>query len=158
MRAVLPLWKLYSNTKQLELSNVIGEQRPFCFIYWTRHGKHIASTAAVDSTAVDWRHFVVLSLLAKVSFSDAIGSCRCCPVSSQPVLVPWILLQLLFITSRPCINISPIFGDFILGDGSSSFPERRGLNPINLIVPPETRVPSPQLPRCHPSAHFGPRV
>ena len=67
-----------------------------CFIFWTRLKKHIALAA------VDCRHIVVLPLTVRVLFSCAIGSCGCCPVSYQPVLVPWILLRLL-ITSRPCI-------------------------------------------------------
>ena len=110
----------------------------FCFIFWTRLKKHIASAA------VDCRHIVVLPLTASVSFSCAIGSCGCFPVSFQPVLVPWILLRLLFVTSRPqtCINTISIIGDFYLCDGSSSLPDRRGFHPISLIVPPKSTTSS----------------
>ena len=110
----------------------------FCFIFWTRVKKHIASAA------VDCRHIVVLPLTARVSFSCAIGSCGCFPVSFQPVLVPWINLRLLFVISRPqtCINTFSIIGDFYLCDGSSSLPDRRGFHPISLIVPPESTTSS----------------
>ena len=110
----------------------------FCFIFWTRLKKHIASAA------VDCRHIVVLPLTVRVSFSCPIGSCGCFPVSFQPVLVPWILLRLLFVTSRPqtCINTISIIGDFYLCDGSSSLPDRRGFHPISLIVPPKSTTSS----------------